>query len=175
MLCRNHFQNRSTALGLPSRIWSTRNYEPFSWRQQEENERERMKKKEVDVGDAIAELEARTAKRKQEMDTIEKLDELKALSGRQEHVAVEDILAARRHVESEAEKADEEELASIVFETSQPKPAPALAVGGSIPKLSMGISKLPSKAKKNVSGMSVVAKAKPQETSLGSLIGSYES
>ena len=159
---------------------ATRNYEPMSWRQQEEDARERLKKKEKDEGDAIAQLEARTAKKKQEMDAIETLDELKALSGRQEHVAVEDILAARRQAESAAEQADEEELASVVFH--KPTPAPALASVENISRLSKGVTKLPKKLpskKKNTtsSSLHVIPKAKPEEpeptSALASLFGSY--
>jgi hypothetical protein len=94
---------------------ATRNYEPNSWRTAAENEKERSKKKDSHEMDAIALLEERTQKRRDEMDDIEKLDELKMMSGRQEGVGLEQVLAARRYHEASMEQADEEELASIVF------------------------------------------------------------
>lgn len=150
-----------------------RNYEPYSWRMQEELHKEKEKKKEEVENDAIARLEARTKQRKIEMEDIEKLDELKMLSGRNDTVEVDKIFEARKQEEEEAMK-EEEELASIIFQNSKDnvkrvsddstiKPIP----------ISKKIVKLTKKPKQKTFGFSVATKKKEPSDALSSLIGSY--
>merc|ERR1712137_696860 len=96
----------------------TRNYEPYSWRHQEEAYKEKTKKKEEIEQDAMASLEARTKQRKAEMDDLEMLDELKALSGRKETVGVDEVFDARKAAEEAAIQEEEIELASVVFQSA---------------------------------------------------------
>merc|ERR1712137_250063 len=96
----------------------TRNYEPYSWRHQEEAYKEKTKKKEEIEQDAMASLEARTKQRKAEMDDPEMLDELKALSGRKETVGVDEVFDARKAAEEAAIQEEEIELASVVFQSA---------------------------------------------------------
>lgn len=146
----------------------TRNFEPYSWRSQEEAEKEKSKKKEEIESDAIAKLEQRTKQRKNEMEDIEKLDELRMLSGRNDSVPVDRVFEARR-LEEEAAKKEEEELASIVFHNSKDrvKKISDTAPIQPIPITKKIVKGLPKKKKKTA--LPVASK----EDDLSALIGNY--
>ena len=159
----------------------TRNYEPYSWRMQEEAQKEQDKKKEEIDNDAIARLEARTKQRKQEMEDIEKLDELKMLSGRNDNVEVDKIFEVRKLEDEQAKKEEEEEeeeLASIEFKNSQQNSVKKISNDSVIKPIpiSKKIVKLTKKpTRKGVGVISAKKNAeRPSSTdALASLIGSY--
>ena len=155
---------------------ATRNYEPYSWRYQEEVNKEIEKKKEETENDAIARLEARTQQRKNEMEDMEKIDELRLISGKHEQVDMDQVFKARQLSALDEEKQIEDELKSVVFHNSQDfvkelnpdsviKPVPII-------KNTIAKKKILPKKKKNPA-LRVAPKSPDNNNNLGSLIGSY--
>ncbi|XP_057949298.1 uncharacterized protein LOC131144591 [Malania oleifera] len=100
---------------------ATRNFEP--WRaEDEEAEKEKLKKDAEEMGDAMKSLENRTLDSKREMDILAALDEMKSMRSRHATVSVDKMLEALQNTSEEKEKKLEEEdealIKSIVFHGS---------------------------------------------------------
>ncbi|KAH0642673.1 hypothetical protein KY289_033647 [Solanum tuberosum] len=92
---------------------ATRNFEP--WRgKDEEIEKEKQKRDDEEMGDAMKSLENRTLDSKREMDILAGLDEMKSLKSRHATVSVDAMLEAlQRSHESKEKKMEEEDEAHI--------------------------------------------------------------
>lgn len=92
---------------------ATRNFEP--WRaEDEEVDKEKRKREEEEMGDAMKSLENRTLDSKQEMDILAALDEMKSMKSRQATVSVDAMLEAmQRSKEAKEKRLDEEDEALI--------------------------------------------------------------
>ncbi|XP_049362277.1 uncharacterized protein LOC125826968 [Solanum verrucosum] len=100
---------------------ATRNFEP--WRgKDEEIEKEKQKRDDEEMGDAMKSLENRTLDSKREMDILAGLDEMKSLKSRHATVSVDAMLEAlQRSHESKEKKMeeDDEALIRLIFQGSR--------------------------------------------------------
>ncbi|KAJ4726614.1 Coiled-coil domain-containing protein 94 [Melia azedarach] len=92
---------------------ATRNFEP--WRaEDEEADKEKMKRSTEEMGDAMKALENRTLDSKREMDILAALDEMKSMRSRHATVSVDAMLEALQSTGAEKEKKLEEEDEALI-------------------------------------------------------------
>lgn len=100
---------------------ATRNFEP--WRDKDEEiDKEKQKREDEEMGDAMKSLENRTLDSKREMDILAGLDEMKSLKSRHATVSVDAMLEAlQRSHQSKEKKMEEEDEALIrsIFQGSR--------------------------------------------------------
>ncbi|KAL8139520.1 hypothetical protein V2J09_005541 [Rumex salicifolius] len=101
---------------------ASRNFEP--WRKEDESvDKEKRKRDEEEMGDAMKTLENRTLDSKREMDILATLDEMKSMKSRHAGVSVDAMIEALNRSDGNEEKDLEEEdealIRSVVFHGSQ--------------------------------------------------------
>ncbi|KAI4385912.1 hypothetical protein MLD38_003900 [Melastoma candidum] len=101
---------------------ATRNFEP--WREKdEEADKEKRKREQEEMGDAMKSLENRTMDSKREMDILAALDEMKSMKSRHATVSIDAMLEALQRTSADKEKKLEEEdealIKSVVFHNSK--------------------------------------------------------
>ncbi|KAK9126623.1 hypothetical protein Scep_015469 [Stephania cephalantha] len=92
---------------------ATRNFEP--WRaEDEELDKEKRKREDEEMGDAMKSLENRTSDSKREMDVLAALDEMKSMKSRHATVSVDAMLEVLQRTAEEKEKKLEEEDEALI-------------------------------------------------------------